>query len=424
MINVNYQNSSMNPQEKRKLETVVILDISGSMKNAVKDIITKILPSFFKKLDYDENDEIHLITFNDNAEHYKMKVKDLKNSKIISNGWTKMLRAVEKFKLLLQEFNKTEIDAVRLLTISDEQIQDKNETLSATNELKKLSEGFSILINSQAIRWGEYADTDALCSLLVLGSIKNLPFIETKIKNYADNFEQIIKNWTRPIKNDQLTTFRWLESDVEIFLKFPWNENPLKRVRVFDGENTVWLTDLPNHFTFDGMNVTVNEVKNLTYDDIFGIIKGSLCETINVIKQRKILSTEEAKETIQLIVDYFIALEIEIPPPKDTKKISEVLEKLANEKLKENMTEKQKAEYLNKNDCDDEIKKLEPTKGDPNESTTTIKPQNNDVKIKEEEKFVTTPIGMLTVAIASFIGALVVFGVAFTVPMIIVYKNM
>ncbi|KAG5668049.1 hypothetical protein PVAND_016005 [Polypedilum vanderplanki] len=219
MINVNYQNSSMNPQEKRKLETVVILDISGSMKNAVKDIITKILPSFFKKLDYDENDEIHLITFNDNAEHYKMKVKDLKNSKIISNGWTKMLRAVEKFKLLLQEFNKTEIDAVRLLTISDEQIQDKNETLSATNELKKLSEGFSILINSQAIRWGEYADTDALCSLLVLGSIKNLPFIETKIKNYADNFEQIIKNWTRPIKNDQLTTFRWLEKSVFLMVR-------------------------------------------------------------------------------------------------------------------------------------------------------------------------------------------------------------
>ena len=56
-------------------EFIVILDISGSMGYNVNRIITKILPNMLTKLNYQDDDIIHLITFDSWVEYHPMTKK-------------------------------------------------------------------------------------------------------------------------------------------------------------------------------------------------------------------------------------------------------------------------------------------------------------------------------------------------------------
>lgn len=73
---------------QRLMETVIILDRSGSMGYYVEEIITKILPKFFENLNYDPESVINLIAFESQTELHKMKVKEFKYSKLRSAGGT------------------------------------------------------------------------------------------------------------------------------------------------------------------------------------------------------------------------------------------------------------------------------------------------------------------------------------------------
>ena len=71
-------------------EFIIILDISGSMGYNVNRIITKILPNMLTKLNYLDDDIIHLITFEECVEYHQMTKKQLENSTICSRGGTGM----------------------------------------------------------------------------------------------------------------------------------------------------------------------------------------------------------------------------------------------------------------------------------------------------------------------------------------------
>ena len=71
-------------------EFIIILDISGSMGYNVNRIITKILPNMLTKLNYLDDDIIHLITFEDIVEYHPMTKKQLENSTIKDRGGTYM----------------------------------------------------------------------------------------------------------------------------------------------------------------------------------------------------------------------------------------------------------------------------------------------------------------------------------------------
>ena len=66
---------------KAKVETVVILDQSGSMEDSVDHVFNSVLPKFFELFYYDPEDVINLILFEDFAEVIKLKVKDFKEIK-------------------------------------------------------------------------------------------------------------------------------------------------------------------------------------------------------------------------------------------------------------------------------------------------------------------------------------------------------
>ena len=71
-------------------EFIIILDISGSIGSNVNRIITKILPNMLTKLNYLDDDIIHLITFEDIVEYHPMTKKQLENSTIKDRGGTYM----------------------------------------------------------------------------------------------------------------------------------------------------------------------------------------------------------------------------------------------------------------------------------------------------------------------------------------------
>ena len=93
----------------RKIETVVILDRSSSMDESFRTIVKQILPLCFKKLDFNLDEKIHLITFDTFVNYYHMSINEISQQKnFYSQGSTFLSVAVRKFHeifITLQEQN-------------------------------------------------------------------------------------------------------------------------------------------------------------------------------------------------------------------------------------------------------------------------------------------------------------------------------
>lgn len=119
--------SSNQNLEQKNVETVIILDKSGSMGLSVIKIIRKILPKFFEILKYDPEQEINLIAFESQTEVFKIKVKEFNDYKMFCGGGTAMAPAVTELRTLFEGF-KGKIDSLRIMTVSDGEIFDQNDT--------------------------------------------------------------------------------------------------------------------------------------------------------------------------------------------------------------------------------------------------------------------------------------------------------
>ena len=125
-----YQN--VEQKNSANVETVVILDRSGSMGGSVVKIIRKILPKFFEILKYDPEQVINLIAFECQTEVHKIKVKDFNTYKMFCAGGTVMAPAVVELRTLFEEF-KGKVDSLRIVTISDGMIADQEQTKALGN---------------------------------------------------------------------------------------------------------------------------------------------------------------------------------------------------------------------------------------------------------------------------------------------------
>ena len=165
-------NSGKGSSLSSNCEFIFVMDISGSMGGYVNQILTKVFPKVYDKLNFPENKIIHLLTFESNVEYYTYNKNDFKNSTIDGGGGTEMSEIPNQLENILNKYNSDK--SICLLTLSDGVIHDQDETQkNAANLVKKLNGRFTNL-NSQAIRFmsSDYAqpDTRALCSLLQLNS--------------------------------------------------------------------------------------------------------------------------------------------------------------------------------------------------------------------------------------------------------------
>ena len=78
------------------LETIIILDRSGSMGSTTYDIVKKILPKFFQKLGYSEKEKINLITFSQFTEQFEGKYEEISKSNVSCLKETFLLPALRK----------------------------------------------------------------------------------------------------------------------------------------------------------------------------------------------------------------------------------------------------------------------------------------------------------------------------------------
>ena len=142
------------------------------MNGYVNDILTRVFPKVYDKLNFKEIKKINLLTFDTYINSYTYNKNDFKNSSISGGGSTYMNQIPTELEKILKNFdsNKT----ICLLTLSDGMIADQDQTQENSANLVKTLNGRFTNFNSQAIRFmsSDYAepDTRALCSLLQLNS--------------------------------------------------------------------------------------------------------------------------------------------------------------------------------------------------------------------------------------------------------------
>lgn len=146
-INVESNAEYATPKE---VQTVIILDRSGSMGQSVHKIMNEVLPIFFDRLNYNPDDTIYVITFDSVCEVLTLRVSDFGKLPMNNRGCTNMTLAVQTFKEIFSTFDMN--IPVRVLTISDGDVDSPSLTKQAGDDLAKFVSEFQVPINSQAMR--------------------------------------------------------------------------------------------------------------------------------------------------------------------------------------------------------------------------------------------------------------------------------
>ena len=367
-------------------EFIFILDISGSMGTYVNQILTKVIPKVYEKLQYPDDKYFHLITFENKVTYYKMNKKDFMRSTITGDGGTEMSKVPNKLEEILNKINSDV--PINILTLSDGEISDQESTkLNADNLYNRINKKFDN-INSQAIRFISYEnaqpDTRALCSLLRFNT-KNIankeklmetfsPVLKTMSKLKIDEFSNKIANLFKV----EISGWKIICKDGEKKLKIePLGElrdslflNKGQSVFFYDGvfDN---LPDLVNLSSTDGSSVKdISYGKEVTQENLNEIYHDTIYGIVDKIIINKCVDSDESNKKNEEYIKYVEMLETQTketdvikPNNKLSKKLKNIVENeevknLNSEKLND-FIQKQKEECIEElNEIQDEINKI------------------------------------------------------------------
>ena len=373
MNEINISESLINAKtNSASAEFIVILDISGSMDSDVKRIITQILPNMLTKLNYQDDDIIHLITFDSWVEYHPMTKKQLEKSTITSMRDDDMREA---FKVL-DNIIHTKQTCFRILTISDGDVSDQTETLQKGSEFAAKIKG-KYSINSQAVRFFtslSQPDTTALSSVLQLNTVGKPTLID--INSDQDNNKIVDILYSLFI--DDLDSNIKLQSKTNNLRIDPWAV-PVKEIRLIPGRNVIW-SSFPYGLKLligkkDVHPVKVEAAAEVSKDNYKEILGEKINYYIQKLKVLKVVGTEQAKKEMDDIIEYFHSIE----------PVSAKMEQIRNENNIDHLDNEQKAEYL-RNDIDDiSSEEEEPTvviQCDPDKIKKEIDAKITDAKEK------------------------------------------
>jgi hypothetical protein len=219
--------------------TIIILDKSGSMSNSI-DKITKIfLPEFFQKLNYKNDQNITLITFGNQNESelqtYTFSEIE-KGINIYANGATYMKNALKLLKDYLENINLNK--NIRILTISDGELHDQEETINFSQEIVNLIKLKNLNVNSQAIRFFTSSmepDTRGLSSCLQFSNVTTPKLIDISTYDYQ------FLNYDELFKNDGFNNRIIIECNEICLQNEPW-EDMKNNLDLFLGNNIFWVS--------------------------------------------------------------------------------------------------------------------------------------------------------------------------------------
>lgn len=351
------ESSKKNAETMSSIETVIILDRSGSMADAVKRVSNEIIPLFLSKLSYESHQSIHFMTFESKCELFLVTVERMKSLPIRAQGGTNMAPAVRKCEEIFKAFDKSK--PIRVLTVSDGQVSDSREAEKAATEFASFCKDSNFSINSQAVRLftsESQPDTTALCSLLQINNTtsSHLTDISTSESN-----EVIATKIADLFKDDNLLHGQNLSSKDENIMKFPWESNT-SQLTLVPGVNMLWLKGLPSEdLKIGDESVKVHMQSPVTLLKFQSLIGQKLEFIVDHMKILKVVGTEEAEKDINRILEYFERTEETLTKkstmvkyfnadPGHKKKISSLLTSIAEDKNVKNFDSAQKAEYLRK----------------------------------------------------------------------------
>ncbi len=200
-------------------EFVIIMDISESMKDVINNFIKTIIPEVLSNLQY-QTKKVTLITFSDKSNVYKYSIEQFKSSNIKSSGDTFVSDAFKNLSLSLSNFSKK--ISLRILTISDGQILDKENAIPILNDIYSTYYG-QFQVNSRCVRVGNVeADTKIFSNILRL--INPSTPIEILNVEKTESNSEIISKITEMYENDGIGNILWITSEVKNIRENPYSD--------------------------------------------------------------------------------------------------------------------------------------------------------------------------------------------------------
>lgn len=292
-----------NTIDARDVDTYIILDKSGSMSTYLTTIVESYLPEALVSAGLGDQ-PIKLITFSDKGTIHPCTALTMKHLGIRAGGGTYMRYSIDILKNEIIGSKKTNI---RILTISDGELNDQNETVTKASELSSLITG-KYNIRSSAIRLftsNSQPDTRGLASILQLHSNGVSKLIDFKCTVMPDLIEVL----SEMLKDDLGSAIK-MKASKPIFMVNPWS-SPSNEINMSQGENIFWLA--PSYsdalITLNGERVSLNETGTLNFGNFENILKNKIDYYINRLKVLNVINTASTKEEVNNIKKYFDSLQ-------------------------------------------------------------------------------------------------------------------
>ena len=320
-----------------KCETVVILDRSASMGRWVEKVCQELLQALLSKLGYRFTDNVTIIAFDNHCSVHSVNIRELGSFKLSARGGTVMKPAIDALREELSRIHQAG-KSVRILTLSDGEISDKEDAIKAADNLA-LEFKEKLRINSQAIQLftskDANPDTVALCSLLQLNNSKS-----AQIANITERMSKDVqvKEIYDLLKYDDLERSLVLESvDTSIFKSNLWDNTFTNIIHLKKGEHVFWLDAAQVGALLDdsiklkfGEQVNLikihMETQKVCLNEVVEVLQDQFNHVYEYLKVLKVIDSNNSKHLIDLILKDFSDLESQLKISEDLP-ISEILAK-------------------------------------------------------------------------------------------------
>ena len=304
---------------------IIILDISGSMGQEVPRMVNKIIPTVLNDINGTKaSNAATLITFSskNDVNVYTGDSSYISKLNLYANGCTYMSSAIDKLSDMIIN-NTINNKIVRLLSISDGELHDQDDTMKSAEKLKKLLESKNCVVNSQAIRLKTgfcEPDTRGLSSMVQLSTIGKQMLIDINCSESDLNITEKIDNL---FINDGLGNSFELKSEENIFQEDPWLPKTNK-IYLFPGINSFWIDinllsdkicdEIANKVKIFDSDGKIQDIKCILKDELSDqnyqeLIKDKIDFYFKQLKVLKVVNTQESLEKMDKIISFFNNLE-------------------------------------------------------------------------------------------------------------------
>ena len=302
------------------IETIIILDRSGSMGDQVQRLYNIIIPGVLYNLGYTADSVVNIVTFDSAIQVLNTKVSKMAAEKIYCRGSTYMAGTIKEIEKLVLGSKKAYF---RILAISDGEISDQPATLELASKLADVIK-HQYIISAQAVRFftsSSQPSTKGLSSILQFNTISeaNLVDIPQNLEN-----DEIIFQLALLFQDNLGKIDISIKSSNEIFKINPWNVAK-KSLNLKSGENIFWLAkqaDINGVFNFSylqnlQLNLAINgsdyphkivfeNNTNNKLDEFYSeLFKDKIDYYFNQIKILKVINNSSSAEEINKIMQYF-----------------------------------------------------------------------------------------------------------------------